>query len=61
MRQEGEKGMREKARNKPGQVIKNQKRSEELSRHKESKEDSSSGPRTAKFHVFVMTLDSVRT
>lgn len=60
-RQEGAKGVREKGRNKPGQVIKNQKKSEELSWHKESKEASSSGLRTAKFHVFVMTLDTART
>lgn len=31
VRQEGEKGMREKGRNKHGQVVKNQKKSEELS------------------------------
>lgn len=60
-RQEGAKGVREKGRNKPGQVIKNQKKSEELSWHKESTEASSSGPRTAKFHVFVITLDAART
>lgn len=56
VRPEGEKGVRGKGRNKPGQVIKNQKKSEKLSRLEESKEASNSGLRIVQFQVFAVDI-----